>query len=165
MKKTLTQKRLKELVYYNKEDGSFTSLVDWKRYCKKGDKIGRPASTGYTVISIDYKQYLAHRLAWFYEYNEWPKVIDHINHDKTDNKLSNIRNVSHSVNSKNYPSRRSINTSGARGVHWNKNSEKWTACIGVDYKTIHLGSFETKLDAFSARVEAENKYGFTIKGE
>jgi len=165
MKKTLTQTRLKELVYYNEKTGEFTSLVDWGRYCKKGDKIGRLAKNGYIVLSVDYKQYLAHRLAWLYVYGENPKVIDHINHDKTDNSIKNLRNVSHSVNSKNYPSRRSINSSGARGVYWNKSSEKWVASIGVDYKQIHLGSFDSKLDAFNARIEAEKKYGFTVKGE
>ena len=164
MKNIITQERLKELVHYNKETGVFTSLVDWKRYCKVGDTLGREANNGYIVLNVDYKQYLAHRLAWLYEHGEFPNVIDHLDCNKHNNRLSNLKNTTHFDNSKNYQRRRANTTSGQRGVHWNKGSDKWTASIGYDGKSIHLGSFESKAKALEARLEAEKKYGYTNRG-
>ena len=85
------------------------------------------------------------------------KVVDHIDHCKSNNCKSNLRICSHSENGKN----RSIsknNTSGITGVTWKKRDKRWEAQITVDNKIIHLGYFKTIEEAAKARKEAEIKY-------
>lgn len=158
------QTRLKELLHYNPNTGNFT----WKarpanRVCV-GDKAGYSLTTtggkSYIMIGLGGNRYYAHRLAWLLAYGEFPThEIDHINGDGVDNRLCNLRRVTHSENGKN---RRlhSNNISGYVGVHWNKASRKWRAQIQVDLKTIYLGYFKDIDDAIKARKESEIKHGF-----
>ncbi len=90
---------------------------------------------------------------------EQPKEIDHIDGNGLNNKWSNLRSVSHSINAKNQKKHKN-NTSGNSGVTFRKDSNKWRARIMVNDKSISLGTFLKKEDALSARIEAENKYYF-----
>ena len=96
----ITQEYLKLRLHYNKTSGIFT----WRPYKYLNlSKVGKPAGTehhmGYIVIGVGNHVYQAHRLAWLYIHGYWPKqVIDHIDGNKTNNKLSNLRDVSQSVN-------------------------------------------------------------------
>ena len=157
----ITQERLKEPLHYNPDTGIFTWIKPNKR---RPDLIGKPAGwdnmAGYLKITIDYKQYFAHRLAWMYINGEWPKdQIDHINHNRSDNRIDNIRSVSENINHKN-KSMPITNKTGAVGIDLHKPNGKWRAGIRVDGRHISLGHFKTKSEAAKARRDADKKYGF-----
>lgn len=155
---SLTQDRLKELIHYDQETGIFT----WKHRSGRGGGFsGRKATClkdgGYVVIRVDYRLYKAHRLAWLYVYGRWPeKIIDHINRNKSDNRICNLRECNHSQNCIN--GKRLINNqSGHRGVTYKNEKHRkrqWKASIIKDGKSIHLGYFMTKEEAVIARAEA-----------
>lgn len=154
----ITQERLKELLHYNADTGNF----DWHRRYRgcRLDRIGHLTRFGYLLIGIDGRSYQAHRLAWLYIHGEMPKhQIDHINGDKLDNRIENLRDVSQHHNCKN-KSRAKNNTSGVTGVYWSKTKNKWKASIGINNKTKALGSFDTIFDAAAARISAQNKLGY-----
>jgi hypothetical protein len=111
----------------------------------------------YRNICIDYCLIQAHRLAWFYVHDEWPDQIDHINGDKDDNRIVNLRSVPNAENRKNQV-RRKDNKSGYQGVCWVRG--KWRASIQVNGKSIHLGRYSEITDALAARAAAEQLYGF-----
>lgn len=136
----ITQEKLKELLHYDQETGIFT----WKiKACKRmfpGDIAGT-LSKGYIKIYIEYKQYKAHQLAWLYVYGEYPKKsIDHINLDKTDNKISNLRIADKFQNAANRGIMKN-NTSGYKGV--TKHRNKWRAQINHLKKRYNIGYFDT----------------------
>ena len=117
-------------------------------------------NTGYFHGRLDGACYQAHRIAWVLHYGEWPRgQVDHVNHIKTDNRISNLRDVTHQQNHRNIPQSRK-NTSGQTGVHWNRKDEVWEAYIMVDYRKRHLGRFREKADAVLARKRAEAEFGF-----
>ncbi len=106
------------------------------------------------------KSYKAHRLAWLYEYGEFPKYhIDHINHNRIDNRIANLREVSRIDNQRNQK-KSATNKSGFTGVHWHKQAKKWLASITVNCKTIYLGLYEDKNEAICARLHANRLYKF-----
>jgi hypothetical protein len=116
--------------------------------------------TKYIRISIDGRQYRAHRLAWLYIYGRWPKEeIDHIDGNGLNNKLSNLRECTRQENAKNKPLQKN-NSSGISGVNWHSASQKWEAQIYVKRKKIYLGLFGCIEDAKRSRKDAEKKYGF-----
>ena len=159
MKKTITQSRLKELLSYDKKTGIFV----WKESrcsVKKGNAANTLLSNGkYIILSLDGSQYLAHRLAWLYEYGHFPEnQIDHINHIGLDNRIINIREVTHQENHKNRPMQKN-NTSGIVGVR-EYSYGGYGAHIKVGGVSIHLGSFKRIEDAKQARIKAERIYGF-----
>lgn len=84
-------------------------------------------------------------------------VVDHIYHNKYDNRKSQLRIVNSQQNAFNH-SKLLNNTSGDNGVYWHKKHQKWEALIGYNNKIIYLGLFENKEDAIQARREAEEKY-------
>ena len=139
----LTQERLKEVLDYEPETGVFT----WKQNYQKrfiGKRAGSFTHEGYRRITVDRKEYRAARLAWLYVHGEWPsEVIDHINRDRSDDRISNLRDVSPRVNSKN---------TGSVGVCWVKATQKWQAYLGNEY----LGQFTDFDAAVAARKQAES---------
>lgn len=149
----LTQKTLKESVSYNHDTGLFTWIKSNKNHIKPNASAGNLSPRGYIVIRIYGVLYKAHRLAWLYVYGVFPpKEIDHINHIKDDNRISNLRLADRTVNNRN-ASKRKDNTSGVVGVTFHKRIKKWQASIGA--KSQHLGYFENKDDAIFARKQAE----------
>jgi hypothetical protein len=155
---TFTQNELKTLLDYNQDTGLFT----WKLYrggtAKVGDTAGKVEANGYHRIKVNGKLYLAHRLAWFYEYGIWPdKDLDHINRIKTDNRLVNLRVATRSENIQNTGLRKN-NSSSVIGVSWNNQKSMWRAYITKDYKQIHLGLFKSKDEAVVARQKAEQTF-------
>ena len=104
--------------------------------------------------------FLAHRLAWMYMYGNFPPdEIDHINGVRDDNRIINLRAVSHAENAKNQRIN-STNTSGVTGVSWNKAAQKWKAQVRQDNKTLYFGIYSNFLDAICARKSAEHILGF-----
>lgn len=116
---------------------------------------------GYNQGKILCKLYRLHRVAWALHRGSWPKAeIDHINGNKSDNRIVNLRDVSRSTNMRN-AKMRSHNTSGHNGVGWYAHTGKWNAEITFDGKTKKLGQFTKIIDAVNARRDAEFGLGFT----
>ena len=157
----ITQSILKEHVHYDPDTGIFTRVKRSANAIQVGDVAGGLSkSNGYLVFHVLNKLWLAHRLAWLYSYGEWPEhQIDHINHNRTDNRLINLRAVTHQENAHN-KSLLPKNTSGFNGVSWAKDRNKWRTQIEVFGKVIRLGSFEHIEDAIECRKKANVKYGF-----
>jgi hypothetical protein len=122
-----------------------------------GKIAGATQGDGYRIIKIDDRSYRAHRLAWLISTGAWPSAqIDHISGDRLDNCLANLREATHGENMRN--SRRCANnTSGFKGVSWDKRSGKWLAHIKIDRRSRHLGSFDTPEEAHAAYCEAANR--------
>tara|TARA_B100001057_G_scaffold162519_2_gene163172 strand:- start:527 stop:1012 length:486 start_codon:yes stop_codon:yes gene_type:complete len=155
----MTQEYLKSLLDYNPETGKLIWKVT-RGSIKSGSEAGSTNCLGYRLIGIDGKRYLGHRLAWLWYYGRWPEnEIDHINHNPNDNRIKNLRELSHKQNMKNQSLYRN-NTSGHAGVHWIRRDKRWLAQIQVNGKKINLGYFKEKEDAVKARKEAEAKYKF-----
>lgn len=119
---------------------------------------GRIATKGYRQIALQGTRYMAHRLAWLYVYGEFPKQqIDHINQNKDDNRIANLREVTVKQNAENVTVW-GQSSSGRRGVYWIERLGKWQADIKHNGKTIHLGTYESLIEAVSARIRGEQKY-------
>ena len=102
----------------------------------------------------------AHRVAWYMHYGHEPEgSIDHINGNPKDNRISNLRVVSHQENIRNLPVR-SNNRSGVLGVSWDATKGKWYASIRAEGKTLSLGRYDTLEKAKAARKQADLKYGY-----
>lgn len=157
---TITQKQLKKLLYYTPHTGTFTRLISTSNVVKVGDIAGCLNAQKYYSIRINKKSYLCHRLAWLYIYGYFPKnQIDHINHNRGDNRICNLREVTMQENKRNSPIP-SNNTSGTIGVYWHKQRQKWLASIKVNKKQLSLGIYKNKEDAIKARKHAEKIYKF-----
>jgi hypothetical protein len=114
-------------------------------------------SKGYRVGSINDADAKAHRVAWAIHYGEWPNgFIDHINGDRADNRIANLRVVDHVGNGRNRKAGAN-NNSGVIGVGWNKRHKKWRASIRHNGELIYLGAFDNMDDAIRARMRAEEK--------
>lgn len=168
----MTPKKAKALLSYNPITGRFHWL---KRRLRPGferiDKgwntrfVGRMVAErrhrhGHLQIGLHCKNYMAHRLAWMIFYGEKPPSdIDHKNGDPSDNRIENLRLCTDSENLRNSKTR-TDNTSGIRGVSWDKKSKKWYAYIntGGYGSMLSLGRFEILAEAIAARKAAEIKY-------
>lgn len=166
----LTYTRLKELLHYDPSTGHFKWRVQRRGAVKPGDTAGRLEGKGYIQIGIDGTRYQAHRLAWFYTFNVMPSgVIDHINGIRTDNRISNLRDVSFSENLQNFRNPRKGTASGLLGV--SKKGERWVATICRNLKVYRLGTYNTAEEAHQAYLaakstfEEESHHGMVIQSE
>lgn len=152
----LTAERLRLLLSYDEATGVFT----WR--IPRGSMFGSAAlcrrPDGYTVIRVDNKLYRAHRLAWLYVHGRWPaELIDHINGDRSDNRIGNLREASHKDNNGNAHTPRH-NTSGYRGVQWSKKHRMWLAVIHKNNRPVFLGHFDSPEAAHAAYMEAAHDH-------
>jgi hypothetical protein len=114
-----------------------------------GKECGWLGNRGYRAFKIGSKMLLTHRVIWFLHHNSWPtedKMIDHINGNKLDNRLENLRLATRSQNGANRKEHKN-NTSGYRGVHWVKEDKNWRANIKVNNKIKSLGRYKTAEEA------------------
>jgi len=148
-----------QILRYDADTGALFWLRDRSRRVRKGDRAGWMCN-GYNVVRIKGKNYRAHRIAWLLSHGKWPKnQIDHINGDRSDNRLINLREATHSQNTCNIGPR-SSNKCGEKGVCWHVKSKRWRAAIQVDHKLKFLGAFKSKSDAVSAyKKAAEELHG------
>lgn len=149
-KPNLTAERLRELFHYDPETGMF-----WKR--KSNAMCGHTHRRGYVIISIDGYGFAAHRLAWLYVHGTHPSdEIDHINGNRADNKISNLRDVSHAVNAQN---RRAVsrNNKYSEYLGVSRRGNRWAARIIVDNKERFIGSFATQEIARDAYLTAKRQ--------
>lgn len=165
---------LRELLKYDYETGliyfrertpdQFNNPTFQKRVwsCNKFNSrcANKPAFTsvkpnGYLSGGICNKTFLAHRVAWALFYGDWPEGdIDHIDHNKQNNRISNLRIVTKAENNRNLPSYGKV--LGVNKYHNNK----YRVTIGIKGKTKHLGYFDDFMDAVKVRKEAEKKYKY-----
>lgn len=132
----------------------------WNRKWSGKEALGGISARGYKYGSIKPHTLTAHRVAWVIFYGEWPSgQVDHINGNRIDNSIANLRVVNNSTNSKNQRLRLT-NKSGVTGVYWNRQCQKWCAQITISGKTKSLGLFDGIEDAARARSEAELLAGF-----
>ena len=153
----VTAARLREVLHYDPETGVFTWKVKASNRIKVGDIAGTIVKSGYISISIDADMIRAHRLAWLYMNDEWPVGdIDHIDGNRANNALSNLRDVSRSKNLQNLKRAHSDNkASGLLGVYADK--KKWAASLTLNGKRFRLGVFDSPEEAHIAYLEAKRK--------
>lgn len=140
-------------------DGPLSRLRTWNtRYA--GTVAGRINSqNGYRYVSIAGVFMSAHRLIWLMVHGTAPEQIDHINHERDDNRLINLRPATNEINARNI-TRPQDNTSGRVGVYWHKRAGKWMAQIVVDGRAKYLGLYGDIECAITAREAAERRFGF-----
>ena len=155
----MNQDRLRELLNYDPSTGIFTWRMQRRGRAKVGTVAGTAHPKGYIRISIDHVDQLAHRLAWVFVHGpiDDSMVIDHINGNRCDNRIENLRAATVCQNMRNCKAP-ITNTSGVKGVYLHKQLGKWTASIRIDKKLAHLGTFTTIFDAACARKSAEIKH-------
>lgn len=164
-KKAETKKRLREILAtleYDSETGLFRRKGKAGNHSKKGWFRGTKQKTGYRRMGIGYLEHMVHRLAWAIHYGAWPRFeIDHIDGNRDNNRIKNLREVNHTENSRNAKLSK-WNTSGVCGVHYSSEctNNPWYAKIRHDGENIYLGYFATKKEAIRARKDAESKYGY-----
>lgn len=146
--------RLLEIVTYDPETGIFTHNLS-RGGTFAGTVAGHASKRdGYVRINIDRNLHLAHRMAWFYVNKVWPEdTLDHINGDRKDNRICNLRVATKGQNNFNKPLTKQ-NTSGYKGVSLNKQSGKWKAQIQVNGKNRYIGQYNDIREAAEAYIFA-----------
>lgn len=153
-----TQADLRDRFLYDADTGLFTWRVQrWRR--KQGDVAGAVDSKGHIQISVAGRLFGAHRLAWVYVYGpDVPRILDHINGIKTDNRICNLRPADNFINAQNIRSAPSSNVnSRLLGVTRVTRSESWQARITANGCQRYLGTFPTKEEAHAAYVAAKRE--------
>jgi hypothetical protein len=153
------------LLYWRQRDREFFKTeINWRQWNSR--LAGKQAfmavgNHGYHKGTILNKWFRAHRVVWALHYGAWPHgFIDHLNGDRKDNRIANLRVVDFVQNGRNQKLRKS-NTSGVMGVCWHKLTQKWAASIKIAGKaSTHLGIYSDIEDAIAARKEAERVHGY-----
>lgn len=170
--KSVTQDYFFNLLNVNFEQGTFTwkvrdlsmfkterAMNAWNNKNANKPALNNKHISGYKCGFIERVPYLAHRVIWFMKHNEWPEEIDHINGNRSDNRIVNLRDVNHKQNLRNQRLRKN-NTSGHNGVYWFQRDQKWMVLIKVDGVSKFGGYFENIEDAISKRKQLDVEYGY-----
>ena len=157
----ITQEELKELIEY-KPCGSLFWIKDVGDGIKAGSKAGtkKPNSNGYLRVGINNTLYSVHRIVYLFHCGYFPENnIDHINKDKLDNRIENLREVSHTCNMRNTGNHKD-NKSGVKGVSWVTSRNLWMSSIRVFNKSKFLGTYKSFEEAVYVRLAAEQCLGW-----
>ena len=164
MKIIPTPNRLNETLRYEPDLGKLFWLPRIQRNGSVFRLAGKEAFTaftanGYKQGAVDGHNLYAHRVIVAMSIGEWPEAVDHINGDRADNRIINLRAVTSAENAKN---RRLLdaNTSGHVGVYRHSQVSKWVAYIHANGQCKSLGCFDNFADAVAARQRASEEYGF-----
>ena len=161
MSNEITQEYVKSLFIY--KDGDLYWKISRTNRIKIGDKAGFIHPTGYKYIRINNKNHRTHRIIFLYHHGFLPQYLDHIDQDKLNNKIENLREVTRIQNGMNRKSYKN-SSSKYKGVSWNKQNQKWVSYITINKKRKHLGSFINESDAAkiynSAAIEYYGKYAY-----
>lgn len=154
----LTAERAREIFNYD----PLTGILTWKKRPRgKRDTslvAGYVNTAGYLVSGVNKRRYYNHRLVWLMVHGSWPaNQIDHINGNKADNTISNLRDATSAVNQQNQRHAQMNNACGLLGVCWVERLHKFKACIRKAGKSIHLGMFQTPEAAHAAYLTAKRQ--------
>ena len=141
-------------------DGDLICKYNIHRTQMKGQIAGTLCSNGYIKICINYKQLWLHRVIFLMHHGYLPKLIDHKDRDRLNNKIENLRDATGTLNSVN-KGVQSNNTSGHPGVSFNKQVEKWHVYIKINNQRTNLGFYDNLEEAINVRLQAEIDFGFT----
>ncbi len=155
-KPILTQEYLAKLFRY--DDGKLIWLDNVCRVKVKDKVAGTLGTNGYRTVTIAKHKYLAHRLVWILLKGTEPIFIDHINQNKLDNRIENLRSVEILQNRQNLKAHKN-NTIGFGGI--NKVANKYIATLSYKNNKQTLGSFDTLEEAISMRLTAMDSFGFS----
>ncbi|NHZ46740.1 HNH endonuclease [Escherichia phage TR1] len=146
--------------YFYYVDGKLHWKISTARRVKVGDECNSLSTSGYYKVSVNGFRTYVHRVVWEMFNGELQNgdYIDHINHNKLDNRIENLRVTTNQGNSRNCKLS-VLSTNGYCGVA-KLNHGKFKAHIKVDGKHLHLGNFDTPEQAYKVRIEAERKYNF-----
>ena len=148
---------LRKSLDYNPETGEFRWKIAAGRV-RAGSLAGCVQPNGRLYIRFQGKRYQAHRLAWLLTHGEWPdEMIDHLDGNPLNNRISNLRDVSRSVNNQNQRKAQSRNSTGFLGVSFHKRTGKFQAQITLNGKDKHLGYFPTAELAHAAYLAAKRE--------
>ena len=154
--KDITAEIMRALLAYDPDTGIFRWMVSRGNRIKVGAAAGTVSSNSYAVIKINGMPFKAHRLAWLHFHGVWPEhQIDHIDENKSNNRISNLRDVPQSMNQHNAIKPRKDGTSGYRGVSWDKGKTRWRAQIEVNGQKQYIGLFDTPKAAHAAYLAAK----------
>lgn len=147
----MNAERLRHLLDYDPDTGIFTNRT-WRGRASVGAKAGCLNALGYFRICLDYVDYAAHRLAWLHVHGVLPESqIDHINGDRADNRLSNLRLADNAENNRNRPLQKN-NTSGFKGVSYDKRRKLWEAAVTKNGVKVTAGYHATAELAYEATI-------------
>lgn len=137
----LTYEKIHELLKYL-PNGELLRKVSTSPRAIEGMIVGCVGTRGYKYFSIDGKKYYNHRIVWFLHNKKMPKYLDHIDGNRLNNKIDNLRECNLTQNACNSLKRKD-NTSGYKGVNWFKPQNKWRARINMYGKEYHFGYFDS----------------------
>lgn len=160
----ITQKYLKSLFDY--QDGELYWKISNSNRAKIGDRVGTDHGNGYRRVAVNGKDYFVHRLIFLYHRGYLPEFLDHIDDNRSNNDINNLREATMSQNNMNRKKFKSINgkstSSDFTGVTWNKRAKKWMVYITNNGKQKHLGYFDSETDAAKAynraAIERDGKF-------
>jgi hypothetical protein len=155
----MNAEEVKKYLDYNEETGIFKWKIRTSNRIKVGDEAGVINKLGYRIVSLNGKKEYCHRLAWVVMHGEVPDCIDHINGNKLDNRISNLRNTTKAINNMNQHVSRSALKLGVYNYRSSNSENKFKACIQENGKLLHLGVFKTEDDAFNAYKSYREKRG------
>lgn len=147
----------KSHLHYDQGTGSFTWVCLPPRLNNKnlafiGGRAGSSHHSGYWFITLMGKKVAAHRLAWAWVNGPTSMQIDHVNGDRSDNRIANLRTATKAQNMHNAKTK-SVSSSGIKNVQWDSESGKWRVRVRVNGKRYHIGRFDKKDDALAAANE------------
>lgn len=154
----ISHSRLRELFDYDASTGEFIVLKRRARMTTQiGDRVGGSAQrNGYMRLSVDKREYMFHRLVWFWNHGRWPtEHIDHIDGDRKNNRIANLREATQSENNQNKKSASRRSKSGLLGVFWIEKQKHFIAVIRVNGKGKYLGAFQDPQIAYQRYLEAK----------
>lgn len=154
----MTREQIQKLFTYR--DGKLYRLKRTSNRIRIGQEVGSPRADGYRSVKINGADYLVHRIIWLWHFGYLPENgLDHINRKRSDDRIENLREVSQVCNLRNTANSKA-NTSGVKGVSYNKKNGKWSAYIRVLRKHIHLGEYFDFNEAVCHRLAAEQSLGW-----
>jgi hypothetical protein len=154
----ITQERVRHLFNYLPDAGQLIRLVRTSNRVHIGDDAGSASHRGYRKVHVDGKRYYEHCVIWLWMTGEWPRdQIDHIDMDASNNRWGNLREASQTENNANTHIHID-NTSGVKGVYFDKERNLWAAQLHIHRKHIFLGRFNSRNAAHEAYKDGARRY-------